>query len=166
VQLAGYTDADWAGNASNRRSTSGYVFSIWSTAIAWSSKEQPTVALSSTEAKYQGAAVATSEASWSKRLLKDLHEEVSDPTEVYCDNLSNIKLAKNPVFRARTKHIRSALSFRSGASPFRRGRTNVSSDKPADSRNLHQGSWARQVAAILGCARDAPPRCAELEGES
>jgi hypothetical protein len=40
-----------------------------------------------------------------KRLLKDLHEEVSDPMEIYCDNLSSIQLAKNPVFHARTKHI-------------------------------------------------------------
>jgi hypothetical protein len=95
VQLAGYTDADWAGNAADRRSTSGYAFSIWSAAIVWSSKKQPTVALSSTEAEYRGAAVATCEAIWVKRLLKDLHEEVSDPTVIYCDNLSNIQLAKN-----------------------------------------------------------------------
>jgi hypothetical protein len=40
-----------------------------------------------------------------KRILKDLHEEVSDLTVIYCDNLSNIQLAKNPVFHARTKHI-------------------------------------------------------------
>jgi hypothetical protein len=40
-----------------------------------------------------------------KRLLNDLHEEVSDPTMIYCDNLSSIQLAKNPVFYARTKHI-------------------------------------------------------------
>ena len=40
-----------------------------------------------------------------KRLLKDLQEEVSDPTTIYCDNLSSIQLAKNPVFHARTKHI-------------------------------------------------------------
>jgi hypothetical protein len=69
------------------------------------SKKQPTVALSSTEAKYQGAAVATCEVAWSKRLFKDLHEEVSDPTVIDCDNLSNIQLAKNPVFHARTEHI-------------------------------------------------------------
>ena len=31
--------------------------------------------------------------------------DVSDPTTIYCDNLSNIQLAKNPVFHARTKHI-------------------------------------------------------------
>jgi hypothetical protein len=50
VQLAGYTDADWASNAADRRSTSGYAFSIGCAAVAWSSKKQTTVALSSTEA--------------------------------------------------------------------------------------------------------------------
>ena len=40
-----------------------------------------------------------------KRLLKDLQEEVSDPTMIYYDNFNNIQLAKNPVFHARTKHI-------------------------------------------------------------
>jgi hypothetical protein len=105
VQLASYTDADWADNAADRRSTSGYAFSIMSAAIAWSSKKQPTVALSSTKAEYRGAAVATCEAIWLKRLLKDLREEVFDPTEIYCDNLSSVQLAKYPVFHARTKHI-------------------------------------------------------------
>jgi hypothetical protein len=105
VQLAGYTNADWVGNAADRRSTSGYAFSIGSAAIAWSNKKQLTVALSSTEAEYRGAAVATCEAIWLKRLLKDLHEEGSDPTMIYCDNLSSIQLTKNPVFHARTKHI-------------------------------------------------------------
>ena len=52
AQLVGYTDADWAGNAADCRSTSGYAFSLGSAAIAWSSKKQPTVALSSTEAEY------------------------------------------------------------------------------------------------------------------
>jgi hypothetical protein len=105
VQLAGYTNADWAGNAVDRRCTSGYAFSIGSAVVAWSSKKQPTVALSSTEAEYRGAAVATCEAIWLKRLLKDLHKEMSDPTVIYCDNLSSIQLAKNLVFHARTKHI-------------------------------------------------------------
>jgi hypothetical protein len=82
VQLAGYIDADWTGNAVDRRSTSGYAFSLGSVVVAWSSKKQPAVALSSTEAEYRGAAVATCEAIWLKRLLKDLHEEVSDPPEL------------------------------------------------------------------------------------
>ena len=67
--------------------------SLGSAAITWSSKKQPTVALSSTEAEYRGAVVNTCEAIWLKRLLKDLKEEVSDPTTIY------------PIFHAQTKHI-------------------------------------------------------------
>ena len=48
AQLVGYTDVDWAGNATDRQSTFGYAFSLGSAAIAWSSKKQPIVALSST----------------------------------------------------------------------------------------------------------------------
>jgi hypothetical protein len=40
-----------------------------------------------------------------KRPPKNLHEEVSDPTRIYCDNLNSIHLARNPVVHARTKHI-------------------------------------------------------------
>ena len=52
--LVDYTDVDWAENAGDRRSTSGFTFSLGSVAIALSSKKQPTIALSSTEAEYRG----------------------------------------------------------------------------------------------------------------
>jgi hypothetical protein len=45
-------DADWAGNVSNKRSTSGFMFSFGSGVVSGSNKKQPTVALSSTEAEY------------------------------------------------------------------------------------------------------------------
>ena len=89
-QLVDYTDPNWVGNAGDRRSTFGYAFSLGSVAVAWSNKKQLTVALSSTEAEYQGATVATCEAVWLKRLLKDLQVKVSDPTTIYCENLSSI----------------------------------------------------------------------------
>jgi hypothetical protein len=46
-------DVDWANNLSDRRSTSGFMFSFGSGAISWNSKKQPTVALLSMEAKYK-----------------------------------------------------------------------------------------------------------------
>ena len=72
LDLHGYTDADWAGSISDRRSTSGFMFSFGSGAVTWSSKKQPTVALSSTEAEYRGAAVAACEVAWLRKLLGDL----------------------------------------------------------------------------------------------
>ena len=105
VELYGYTDADWAGSVTDRRSTSGFMFSLGSAAITWSSKKQPTVALSSTEAEYRGAAIATCEVAWLHKLLMDMGMHVDRGVVIYCDNLSSIQLARNPVFHARTKHI-------------------------------------------------------------
>jgi len=68
----GYIDANWAGSISNRRSTSNFMFSFGSIAITWSSKKQPTVALSSTKAEYRGVAMATCEVAWFCKLLGDL----------------------------------------------------------------------------------------------
>ena len=100
----GYCDADWAGSPNDRRSISGYVFMIGTKTISWSSKKQPTVALSSTEAEYRSLANATCEVMWLKKLLGDLHISYGD--FILCsDSMSAIYLAKNPVFHARSKHI-------------------------------------------------------------
>ena len=111
LELYAYTDADWAGSAHDRRSTSGYMFSFGSAAVTWSSKNQPTVALSSTEAEYRGAAVAACEVAWLRKLLADLCVEVPHKVVIYCDNLSSIQLARNPVFHAWTKHIKVHYHF-------------------------------------------------------
>ena len=105
VELYGYTDVDWAGSITDRRSTSGFMFFLGSAAITWSSKKQPTVALSSTEAEYRGAAIATCEVAWLRKLLMDMGMHVDRGVVIYCDNLSSIQLARNPVFHAWTKHI-------------------------------------------------------------
>ena len=104
IQLQ-YTDTDWAGDASDRRSTSGFMFSLGSEAISLSSKKHPTMALSCTKTEYRGAIVTACEAIWLKRLLKDLGESVDTPILVYCDNLSSIQLAKNPAFHAQINSV-------------------------------------------------------------
>ncbi|MCO5562213.1 hypothetical protein L7F22_015839 [Adiantum nelumboides] len=104
LQLSGFTDADSTGSVCDRRSTSGFMFSLGSAAITWSSKKQPTVVLSSTKAKYRGATVAACEVAWLELLLGDLRIQVQRPVVIHCDNLSSIQLARNPVFHAKTKH--------------------------------------------------------------
>jgi hypothetical protein len=98
-------DADWASNVSDRRSTSGFMLSFGSGDISWSSKKQPTVALSSTEVEYRSAAIVACEVVWLQKLLSDLGQSVDAPVVIYCDNISSILLANNPVYHARTKHI-------------------------------------------------------------
>jgi hypothetical protein len=87
------------------------MFSFGSGALSWSSKKQPTVALSSTEAEYRGAAIATCEVVWLQKLLSDLGQSVDAHVVIYCDNISSILLANNPVYHAKTKHIKVHYHF-------------------------------------------------------
>jgi hypothetical protein len=105
VRLAGYTDSDWAGSVSDRRSTSGCCFGLGSAAVSWFSRKQKSVALSSSEAEYMAASLACCEAVWLRKMLFSLFGGCLDPTMIYCDNQSCIKLTENPVFHDRSKHI-------------------------------------------------------------
>jgi hypothetical protein len=105
VKLEGYCDADWAGNVDNRRSTTGYTFTLAGASISWKSRHQPTVALSTTEAEYMAATEATKEAVWLRAFLDNLGYKQLNPTSILDDNQSCISLTKNPTYHARTKHI-------------------------------------------------------------
>jgi hypothetical protein len=74
-------------------------------------KKQPTVSLSSTEAEYKALCTATCEAIWLRRILEDVGEKQKVPTIIQCDNQSSIKLANNPVYHARSKHIETHYHF-------------------------------------------------------
>ena len=104
-QLKGYTDADYAGNLETRQSTSGFIFTLYGGPVAWSSRRQSCVALSTTEAEYVAASDATKEGIWLRRLLLDLNPEWNVPLPLLCDNQSAIRLIRNPEFHQRTKHI-------------------------------------------------------------
>jgi Reverse transcriptase (RNA-dependent DNA polymerase) len=104
MQLVAFSYADWVGCPDDRRSTIGYAVFLGSNIISWSSKKQPTVAKSSTEAEYQSLAMAAAELLWLKFLLLDLHISVPSPI-LYCDNLGATYLAANSVFHSRTKHV-------------------------------------------------------------
>jgi len=105
IEFCGYTDSDYAGDQDDRKSISGYVFMMNSSAISWSSKKQPVVTLSTTEAEFIAAASSACQVVWLRRILKSLTHVLSGPTVVYCDNISAIRLSKNPVMYGRSKHI-------------------------------------------------------------
>lgn len=71
--LTTYSDADWAGCLTSRRSTSGYCAFLGQNLLSWSLKRQVTISRSSAEAEYRGVANAVSEATSLRNLLRELH---------------------------------------------------------------------------------------------
>lgn len=100
-QMVSYCDADWAGDPIDRRSTTGYVFLAQGGAISWTTRRQPTIALSSTEAEFMSMVSAIQEALWMKRFECEIFLLAEKTIVLHCDN----HLAKNRNYHARTKHI-------------------------------------------------------------
>ena len=69
VFLAGYSDADWVGNADDRKS--GWCFYVGTNLVAWMSKKQNSVSLSTTEVEYIAAGSCCSQLLFMKKLLSD-----------------------------------------------------------------------------------------------
>lgn len=111
MKLTAYTDADWAGCPSTRRSTSGFCLFLGDNLISWSAKRQPTVSRSSAEAEYKGVANAVAESCSLRNLLLEMGCPVKHATVVFCDNVSAVYLSCNPVQHQRTKHIEIDIHF-------------------------------------------------------
>ncbi|KAM0984150.1 hypothetical protein ACFX14_011746 [Malus domestica] len=105
LHLQSYSDADWAGDPNDRRSTSGFVVFLGSNPISWASKKQHTVSRSSTKAEYRALAITAAELAWIRQLFCDMHISLPFSPMIYCDNISAIALSTNPVFHAKSKHI-------------------------------------------------------------
>ena len=108
--IIGYTNADHASQY-HRHSISGYAFLINGGAVSWSSKWQPIVALSTTEAEYVATAHSVKEVLWLWAFLGEITRPLSAPTTLNCDNQSAIALTKDGQFHARTKHINLQFHF-------------------------------------------------------
>jgi hypothetical protein len=122
--IRGFIDADWGSCPKTRRSIGAYIFTLANGPISWASKKQLTISCSSTEAEYRALSDRAHEAVWLFRMLYELqnshhplvpiqHENsevssnLSSSTSLHinCDNQGAIKLVKNLVFHAKTKHI-------------------------------------------------------------
>jgi hypothetical protein len=109
--MKGYTDADFARDQETRRSTTGYIFLYHGGFVVWASRRQKCISLSTTEAEYVAGCETSKEAVWIDRLLKEIGQDQTLPMPLLCDNQSAIRLAKNPEFHQRTKHIQIKYHF-------------------------------------------------------
>jgi hypothetical protein len=69
------------------------------------------VALSTEETKYIAASVARHKTVWLQKLLAGLVNLELEPTLIYWNNQSCVKLSKNPVFHNKSKHMEIKYHF-------------------------------------------------------
>jgi transposase InsO family protein len=104
----GYSDADWAGDKSDRKSISAYVFLLAGGPIAWSSRKQSTVSTSSCEAELYALSHATLQALYIRRYLEPLQISTATPITLYCDSQSALAVSEREQrrsFHSRLKHL-------------------------------------------------------------
>src|SRR5271170_3957643 len=98
IVAEGFSDADWASDRTDRKSILGYVFTLGGGAIAWSSKKQQTVTLSSTEAEYMAVTRASQHAIWLRKFFAASGFTQTGPSRILLDNRSALDLVYNPEF--------------------------------------------------------------------
>jgi hypothetical protein len=102
LQLLALCDSDWVGNPDNHRSTSVFGVFLGNCLVSWSAKKQLVVSRSSIEAEYRSISIATAELFWLCMLFKELAIPLSLAPVLWCDNMSTLALASNPIYHART----------------------------------------------------------------
>ena len=104
--LWGFVDSDWAGCPDSRRSTTGFTLMLNGAAVAWKSKRQSVVALSSAESEFMAASALVQEVIYARRLLENLGFPQPGPTLIYEDNRTCIAWSEGSVGGSdRAKHI-------------------------------------------------------------
>ena len=110
LSLARFSNSNWTSNVNDRKSTTGGCFYVGANFVAWMSKKQNFVSLSTAEAEYIAVRSCCSKFLWMKKLLSD-YGISQDTMVVYCDNSSAIDISKNPIQHFKTKHIEIRYHF-------------------------------------------------------
>jgi hypothetical protein len=105
LDVMGYTDADWAGSITDRRSTAGYFTYVGGNLVTWRSKKQKSVALSSAESELRGVVKGICELIWLQKMMTELGFPQTKAMDLFCDSKAAIDISHNPVQHDRTKHV-------------------------------------------------------------
>ena len=103
--MVGYSDSDWAGDKDTRLSVSGFIIFLLGVPISFKSKQQRSVALSSSEAEYVALSEAAKEIKFVYQILISMGLKVKTPIVVRVDNVGAIFMAENMSTGQRTRHV-------------------------------------------------------------
>jgi hypothetical protein len=105
LSIVGYTDSDFAGCKTDRKSTTGWIYKIGENTVSWKSAKQRAVTISTTEAEYYAACDAAQESQLLVHLLSEFHLKPETSPTLYQDNQGALFIEKNHSQKPRTKHI-------------------------------------------------------------
>jgi hypothetical protein len=105
--FTGASDAAFGDDLISRRSTEGYLFTLFGGAIDWHSTKQTSVTKSSTEAELTALSHAGTESIWWSRFFKEIGMSFDDRQTIYCDNLQTIRLLTKhgPELSTKLRHV-------------------------------------------------------------
>ncbi|GMF23949.1 unnamed protein product [Phytophthora fragariaefolia] len=114
VVLEGFCDSDWANDPEQRKSTTGFVFTLAGGAIAWMSRRQSIIALSTAEAEYVAACEASMEAVAESNILQEkpvgMHPEEGWPLQFSFNSAESSEKQKHASPEMKTQLVVAPLS--------------------------------------------------------
>ena len=109
--IEAFCDSDFAGDTDTRRSVTGYVVHYNGIMVAWKSRAQKVVSLSSSEAEYYAISECVTEMLYTKQVIEFMGLPIQLPMKLKVDNMGAIYLANNAFTEQRTKHIDCRVHF-------------------------------------------------------
>lgn len=104
ADLTGWVDADWAGDVTSRKSTTGFLFTLHGGSIAWRSRLQTLVTDTTADAEFVAASEAAKDSLWLRRVVGSLGEN-DEPVLLREDNQACLAMANKAAMSSRTKHL-------------------------------------------------------------
>jgi len=101
------SDASYADDSATRRSSEGWIFTLFGGPIDWKAIRQRTVTKSSTEAELLSLSHAASELIWWQRLFNSIGLHLDQTPTLLCDNQQTLRIVRNPStsFKTSLRHV-------------------------------------------------------------
>ena len=105
IRITAFSDADFAGDTEQRRSTAGFVVYLNSTPLQWATKKVKCTMTSTFDVEFLALSEALKEVLYFRELTRSIGVEVQLPMTIYCDNLSAAYVASELSAESKARHV-------------------------------------------------------------